>query len=254
MPSNPSKSIPIFIDDRQVDIADLALAEFVAKWTRSNSHGRSDSQWLSQLRLDNRKSESSVADGDWAKFLTDYIVVRGFDAEKRAPISDCIAEQCSLDPTDFYALAKLWRTAGVTKHLQISAASKVLFFSAPQSECAIFDRLACLAIKARGVRFKVDSDGLKVYRKRVRSVVERHESVWVDTAAKYASSAEVGTDFILRRIADKHLFIEGSLIEAADGLQSAATTFSKLGFANEGSVIAREALKSGAKAVTERPK
>jgi hypothetical protein len=135
MPPNIVRSISTLIQQRQREISILAAEAFEKTWSEPYTH-KSDQQWLNALRLDHHRSTFPITESDWAKFLTDYIVVRWFDPERRALISDCICMQSELDLTDSHGLAKLWQEKKITSKLQVSVASKALFFLVPQVDAS----------------------------------------------------------------------------------------------------------------------
>lgn len=207
-----------FIEEAQAQmaIAKHALALFKKNWATPYRPGRegsnSDCGWFHHLR----GGAEGIGAGMWNNFLLDYRVRRGFhDTDIAASV-----HQRQDAPTDAFALAEIWRQAGVTNGRQLSAASKVLFFSYPESPCIIFDKFVGIAVGF----YNIDNENHFLEFR--AEVLDRNDELqYPIPILNDDNGVPINEGFIERRLKDKHLFIEGQLREAKNQLLKSKTLF-----------------------------
>lgn len=235
-----NKRLNLLIDtaDAKRKIARAAVREFCKTWRR-NDLGRGDKRWLDLLRIDGGPGlRRRLSNKDIADFFKVYQVSRGFPVTQRTSLIK-IMESCAIkNPTDARLLAEAWKSAGVTKSVNTSAASKALFFMRPDRECVIYDSKAALAIETRyGINPENDFDKFRT------KVLERDRELQAFWKLYMPKIKYVSSCFISRRLTDKYLFIEGVLLQAQADVEKSIKSFGKWGFMLKGEGFIQSILK-----------
>lgn len=222
-------SVKYVLKTYQDQIAQKALDSFTCCWKQPYIF-HSDSEWADIFK---NARENQINFLNCREFVTDYGLMRAFRWKKPRPDEIIVPNEGFLrvlereiraEKPDPISLANNWVKEGVFTSRQVSAASKFLFFLCPDARLAIFDSRACTAIKERfksalpgerqSLNFKNTSNGFQDYVNGVLDVVSKHNGFWMATVSEYHQEhPHLNTNFFLRRIADKHLYFEGVILD-----------------------------------------
>lgn len=229
----------LFVCDQlsQRKIARLAVCEFRKTWNK-NTHGRGDKEWLDLLRIDKKHAiPKRLSNKLISEFLTTYKIARDFPEKNRTNMIKIMEDFAKKEIPGVMVLAEKWKECGAKNSINISAASKFLFFMYPDHDCVIYDSKASLAIHKR---YGVDQKNFPAFKEKVLEFDKFLQKFWKLYMPKMNC---VPPRFISRRLTDKYLFIEGSLIEAQENVEKAIKCFKKWNFSVEGKNIYKNILE-----------
>lgn len=211
-------------------IAQKALDTFITCWEKRYTF-RSDYEWSQCFE---EFPNTPVNFLECRQFATDYGLLRALRWKKplsnetvisNAGFLNALNKVATSTNPDPIVLANNWVEGGIFNSRQVSAASKFLFFLCPEKRMAIYDSRASTALRIRFAsevttrkthqNFTTTSDAFQTYIQGTFTVLEQHRDVWLKSASEYHRRHPYLTiDFFLRRITDKHLYLEGAILLA----------------------------------------